>query len=109
MALKKRPLMLHTKVGVYSLLPASGSWLRGSLTLCEGPCSVYLKKVNAFSDQASGAGWFKIWHYGYENGKFCTEVLRERGGMMSVTIPQDLEGSVCPLTLLSYPKALDPC
>lgn len=78
---------------------ASESRLMCSLTWCEGPCSIYLKKVNGFGDQASGTGWFKIWHYGYENGKFCTEILRERGGMMSVTIPRDLDGSVCLLTL----------
>lgn len=65
----------------------------------EGPCAVYLKKVDSFSDQAAGTGWFKIWQLGYENGNFCTETLRQNGGMMNFKIPEDLAG--CVLTHLS--------
>lgn len=65
-----------------------------------------MKKVNAFSDGAAGDGWFKIWNYGYENGRFCTDFLRENGGMMSVKIPQDLDGYVL---AYYYFKELDVC
>jgi hypothetical protein len=69
----------------------------------EGPCSVYMKKVDAFNDKVAGAGWFKIWHYGFEDGVFCTEKLRASGGMMNVTVPKDLQGyalSRCWLVLM---------
>lgn len=50
-----------------------------------------MKRVNSFaSDSATGSGWFKIWHDGYSDGKFCTERLRSSGGMMAFTVPKDL-------------------
>ncbi|KAG0134965.1 glycoside hydrolase family 61 protein [Tuber indicum] len=56
----------------------------------QGPCAVYMKKVNSFNDAIEGNGWFKIWHKGYENGRFCAEELRRNGGIMSATVPKDL-------------------
>ncbi|KAH0613336.1 uncharacterized protein H6S33_009716 [Morchella sextelata] len=62
----------------------------------QGPCAVYMKSVNSFTDQApaNGPGWFKIWHDGFRDGVFCTERLRASGGKMTVTIPKDLAGGL---------------
>jgi hypothetical protein len=51
-----------------------------------------MKRIaNGFgSGGAAGAGWFKVWHDGYNNGEFCIERLRRNGGMMQVVIPRDL-------------------
>ncbi|CUS14475.1 unnamed protein product [Tuber aestivum] len=46
----------------------------------QGPCAVYMKQVNSFSDSIDGDGWFKIWHEGYANGMFCAQRLRRNGG-----------------------------
>ncbi|RPA89168.1 family 61 glycoside hydrolase [Choiromyces venosus 120613-1] len=56
----------------------------------QGPCAVYMKKVNSFNDAVQGDGWFKIWHEGYENGMFCAERLRRNGGIMTARVPKDL-------------------
>ncbi|KAL7274969.1 hypothetical protein RUND412_002100 [Rhizina undulata] len=57
----------------------------------QGPCSVYMKRVNnATTDTGSGSGWFKIWTDGYQDGAFCTDRLIANGGKMTVKIPKDL-------------------
>jgi len=59
----------------------------------QGPCSIYMKKMgDKGSGKAAGDGWFKIWDYGVKDGKFCTERLRENGGIMKAVIPKDLAG-----------------
>lgn len=60
----------------------------------KGPCAVYMKKVDssAASNNAAGAGWFKIMEDGYDStaGKWCTEKLIPNDGHLAATIPQDL-------------------
>ncbi|KAH0270150.1 glycoside hydrolase family 61 protein, partial [Aureobasidium melanogenum] len=61
----------------------------------EGPCAVYLKKVDsAIDDQGTGDGWFKIWDEGYDEsaGKWCTEKLIANNGHLSVNMPNGLQG-----------------
>ncbi|PWW79974.1 Lytic polysaccharide monooxygenase [Tuber magnatum] len=58
----------------------------------QGPCAVYMKRVNSFNDAIEGGGWFKIWHEGYGNGMFCAERLRRNGGIMTARVPRDLAG-----------------
>lgn len=57
-----------------------------------------MKKVGSFNDAVEGDGWFKIWHEGYESGMFCTERLRNNGGIMSARVPQDLAAYVVALS-----------
>lgn len=52
-----------------------------------------MKKVNdATTSPAAGAGWFKIYHEGFKNGKFCSQRLIDNGGFLQVDIPRDLPG-----------------
>lgn len=57
----------------------------------KGPCAFYMKRVGA-DTTASGPGWFKFFEHGYDvgAGKWCTETLRDNGGLLSVTIPSGL-------------------
>jgi hypothetical protein len=60
-----------------------------------GPCTVYAKKVDsAINDKATGDGWFKLWHEGYDEKeqKWCTDKLIAAGGHMSVVLPKGLLG-----------------
>ncbi|KAF1808885.1 hypothetical protein P152DRAFT_206996 [Eremomyces bilateralis CBS 781.70] len=60
-----------------------------------GPCAIYAKKVDsAIEDQGVGPGWFKLWEDGYDesSGKWCNERFIESGGLLSVTLPQGLQG-----------------
>lgn len=60
----------------------------------KGPCAAYMKKVDnsAASNNAAGAGWFKIMEDGYDStaGKWCTEKLIPNDGHLAATIPSDL-------------------
>jgi len=61
----------------------------------KGPCAVYAKKVDsAISDPATGDGWFKIWHEGYDSSskKWCTEKLNAANGLMTINLPKGLLG-----------------
>jgi hypothetical protein len=60
----------------------------------KGPCAVYMKKVDsAITDRATGDGWFNIFKDGYDQNanRWCTEKLITNNGLLSVTIPNDLE------------------
>lgn len=60
----------------------------------KGPCAVYMKKVDsAIHDQAVGGGWFNIYKDNYDANakKWCTEKLITSNGLLTVTIPKDLE------------------
>lgn len=60
----------------------------------QGPCAVYLKKApegtSVTKMKASGDGWFKIFHDGVKDGKFCSQRIIENGGKMKVRLPTDL-------------------
>ena len=60
----------------------------------KGPCAVYMKKVadSSASNNAAGAGWFKIMEEGYDSvaGKWCTEKLASKDGHLAATVPSDL-------------------
>jgi Auxiliary Activity family 9 (formerly GH61) len=62
----------------------------------QGPCTVFMKKVElaSASNNAAGDGWFKIWDEGYDEaaGKWCTTKLIDNNGHLSVTVPSDIEG-----------------
>ncbi|KAJ2856513.1 hypothetical protein J3B02_001555, partial [Coemansia erecta] len=47
-----------------------------------GPCMVYMSPI----ENDAKNGWFKIYGSGHENGKWCTDAIRERGGKLDVTI-----------------------
>lgn len=70
-----------------------------------GPCSVYMKKIDQNQQSLAGAGWFKIFHDGVSNGKFCTDRLRANGNKMTFRIPKDLAGYVH-LTFETSPELL---
>ncbi|TGZ84919.1 hypothetical protein EX30DRAFT_337370 [Ascodesmis nigricans] len=56
----------------------------------QGPCAVYMKRMEHGQGSLAGGGWFKIWHDGVYNGKFCSDRIRENGNKMDFTIPRDL-------------------
>ncbi|KAF8417973.1 family 61 glycoside hydrolase [Tirmania nivea] len=59
----------------------------------QGPCAVYMKAVSDVTKSPGyGGGWFKIWHDGYRDGKFCAQRIIENNGRMTVKIPSDLKG-----------------
>lgn len=61
----------------------------------KGPCAVYMKKVDsAVDDAGAGDGWFKIWEDGYDesSGQWCTDRMIANGGLISVQIPDGIEG-----------------
>ncbi|KAI9789145.1 MAG: hypothetical protein M1833_002762 [Piccolia ochrophora] len=61
----------------------------------KGPCAVYMKKVDsAIEDTGAGNGWFKIFEDAYSEStqKWCTDMLNERAGHLTVTIPSALPG-----------------
>lgn len=64
--------------------------------LHKGPCSVFMKKVDSAlaNNTAAGDGWFKIWDESYDEaaGKWCTEKMIENNGLISVNVPDDIEG-----------------
>ncbi|CRK33603.1 hypothetical protein BN1708_006100 [Verticillium longisporum] len=58
-----------------------------------GPCSIYVKKVDdPLNDPASGAGWVKLWHEGYneDTGKWCVDNLIANKGLLSFELPSGL-------------------
>ncbi|EEY14809.1 endoglucanase II [Verticillium alfalfae VaMs.102] len=58
-----------------------------------GPCSIYVKKVDdPLNDPASGAGWVKLWHEGYneDTGKWCVDNLIANNGLLSFELPSGL-------------------
>ncbi len=61
----------------------------------QGPCAVYMKKVeSAIADNnAAGDGWFKIWDEGFDEaaGKWCINKMIENNGHLSVKMPFDIE------------------
>lgn len=61
-----------------------------------GPCAVYMKKVDSAiaSNNAAGHGWFKIYDESYDEaaGKWCTTKMLENNGLLSVKIPDDIQG-----------------
>lgn len=61
----------------------------------KGPCAVYLKKVDsAIKDRGAGDGWFKIFANGHDlnTNRWCTDELIANKGLLSVQLPQGLEG-----------------
>ncbi|KAI9051673.1 hypothetical protein LZ554_004715 [Drepanopeziza brunnea f. sp. 'monogermtubi'] len=61
----------------------------------KGPCSVYMKRVDsAITNTGVGDGWFKVAFTGYDaaTSKWCTETLREKSGIITFPIPNDLAG-----------------
>ncbi|KAI7822123.1 glycosyl hydrolase family 61-domain-containing protein [Kickxella alabastrina] len=52
-----------------------------------GPCTVYMAKL---SSQGTGSSWFKIYEYGYKDGKWCTDYLKGQMNKMTFNIPQDI-------------------
>lgn len=55
-----------------------------------------MKKIDSLlaNNTAAGQGWFKIFYEAYDTTteKWCTEKLIANNGLLSVTIPADLEG-----------------
>ena len=98
------------ETGVARVCPAKGGstltfefreWVDGSRPGAinpqhEGPCAVYLKKVDhaIASNNAAGDGWFKIWDESFDEaaGKWCINKMIANNGHLSVTIPSDIEG-----------------
>jgi len=54
-----------------------------------GPCSVYMAK--GLDVNPGEAKWAKVWDLGYQNGKWCTQILNENSGKLSFKIPENLE------------------
>ncbi|KAI0456713.1 glycosyl hydrolase family 61-domain-containing protein [Xylaria acuta] len=54
-----------------------------------GPMALYAKKVDDPSQDAAGAGWFKLWEHGYDETShtWATEKLIANDGIVSVQIP----------------------
>ncbi|KAI1813699.1 lytic polysaccharide monooxygenase [Poronia punctata] len=59
----------------------------------KGPCAIYAKQVQDMADdKATGSGWFKLWHEGYDSNtkQWCTEKLIANKGLLSFEIPDGL-------------------
>ncbi|KAI0525609.1 glycosyl hydrolase family 61-domain-containing protein [Xylaria bambusicola] len=54
-----------------------------------GAMAIYAKQVHNASEDPAGAGWFKLWEYGYDEGShtWATEKLIANDGIVSVQIP----------------------
>ncbi|TGJ80470.1 hypothetical protein E0Z10_g8292 [Xylaria hypoxylon] len=54
-----------------------------------GPMAIYAKQVPSASQDPTGASWFKLWEYGYDETShtWATEKLIANDGIVSVRIP----------------------
>ncbi|RWA13290.1 hypothetical protein EKO27_g1837 [Xylaria grammica] len=54
-----------------------------------GPMAIYAKQVPSAAQDPTGAGWFKLWEYGYDEAShtWATEKLIANDGIVSVQIP----------------------
>ncbi|KAI8626285.1 glycosyl hydrolase family 61-domain-containing protein [Xylariaceae sp. FL1651] len=54
-----------------------------------GPMAIYAKKVDDALQDPTGAGWFKLWEYGYDEAShtWATQKLIANDGIVSLQIP----------------------
>jgi hypothetical protein len=57
-----------------------------------GPMAIYAKRVDSFSADPTGTGWFKLWDYGYDKASqtWATQKLIANDGIVSLQIPVEM-------------------
>ncbi|KAI1198470.1 glycosyl hydrolase family 61-domain-containing protein [Nemania serpens] len=57
-----------------------------------GPMAIYAKQMDDASQDPTGAGWFKLWEYGYDepSNTWATQKLIANDGIVSVQIPSSM-------------------
>ncbi|KAI3325160.1 glycosyl hydrolase family 61-domain-containing protein [Xylariaceae sp. AK1471] len=57
-----------------------------------GPMAIYAKQVDSSSQDPTGAGWFKLWEYGYDEASqtWATHKLIANDGIVSLQIPAEM-------------------
>ncbi|KAI1366547.1 glycosyl hydrolase family 61-domain-containing protein [Xylaria arbuscula] len=55
-----------------------------------GAMAIYAKQVDGSTEDPTGAGWFKLWNYGYDQATqtWATEKLIANDGIVSIQIPK---------------------